>query len=111
VSEICDVAMQVRERSCTRSETSRLLETDQSLSPGVRVRMSAFGLARHPKYGDRQGLIVGRGSASSWRVKFDERKSIQTIHQDYLETVARSGAVSSMQADVQDISSCAEDHT
>jgi len=73
--------------------------------------MSAFGLARHPKYGDRQGLIVGRGSASSWRVKFDERKSIQTIHQDYLEKVERFGAVSSMQADVQDISSCAEDRT
>jgi hypothetical protein len=80
------------------SEMSTLLESRQSLAPGIRVRMSAFGLARHPKYGDRQGLIVGRGSASSWRVKFDERKSIQTIHQDYLETVEqRSGAAPSVQ--------------
>jgi hypothetical protein len=85
--EICDVAMQVRERSGMSSEMSALLESRRSLAPGIRVRMSAFGLARHPKYGDRQGLIVARGSASSWRVKFDERKSIQTIHQDYLETV------------------------
>jgi hypothetical protein len=38
-------------------------------------------------------------------VKFDERKSVQTIHQDYLETVERSGAVSSLQSGVQDISS------
>jgi len=105
MSEICDAAMQVRERSGMRSEASTPLESKQSLAPGVRVRMSAFGLARHPKYGGRQGLIVGRGSASSWRVKFDERKSIQTIHQDYLETAERSGAVSSDQSDVQDISS------
>jgi hypothetical protein len=103
--EICDAALQVRERSGMRSEASTPLESKQSLAPGVRVRMSAFGLARHPKYGGRQGLIVGRGSASSWRVKFDERKSIQTIHQDYLETAERSGAVSSDQSDVQDISS------
>jgi hypothetical protein len=79
------------------SEMSTLSESRQSLAPGIRVRMSAFGLARHPKYGDRQGLIVGRGSASSWRVKFDDRKSIQTIHQDYLETVELSGAAPSMQ--------------
>jgi hypothetical protein len=88
-----------------RSEASTSVESKQSLALGVRVRMSAFGLARHPKYGNRQGLIVGHGSASSWRVKFDERKSIQTIHRDYLETVGRSGAVSSVQSDVQDISS------
>jgi hypothetical protein len=103
VSEICDVAMQIGERSWMRSETSTLLETEQSLAPGVRVRMSTFGLARHPKYDDRQGLIVRRGSASSWRVEFDERKPIQTIHQDYLEPVERSGAVSSGQPEVQDI--------
>lgn len=81
------------QRNCMSSQTSTRLESRQSLAPGVRVRMSAFGLARHPKYGDRQGLIVARGSASSWRVKFDERRSIQTIHQDYLEKVGRSGAV------------------
>ena len=76
-----------------RSATNTLTEPKQSLAPGDRVRMSAQGRARHPKYGDRQGLLVGRGSyPSSWRVKFDERRSIQAIHQDYLEKVGRSGA-------------------
>lgn len=47
--------------------------------------MSPFGLERHPKYGDRQGTIVGRGSPNSWRIKFDERSTVQSIHTDYLE--------------------------
>ena len=71
--------------------TTQELET--SLPPlcrGARVRMSPLGRARHPKYGDREGLIVGQGSPSSWRVKFDDRKTIQAIHQDYLERVPRS---------------------
>jgi hypothetical protein len=77
---------------CMHAETGTPSEPKRSLALGVWVRMSAFGLARHPKYGDRQGLIVGRGSASSWRVKFDERRCIQTIHQDYLEKAVRSCA-------------------
>jgi hypothetical protein len=54
---------------------------------GARVRMSPLGRERHPRYGDRQGVIVGRGSPSSWRVKFDERVTVQAIHEDYLERV------------------------
>lgn len=61
---------------------------------GARVRMSRLGRERHPKYGDRQGVIVGRGSPSSWRVKFDERTTIQAIHRDYLELVAQPAATS-----------------
>jgi hypothetical protein len=61
---------------------------------GARVRMSLLGRERHPKYGDRQGVIVGRGSPSSWRVKFDERTTIQAIHRDYLELVAQPVAAS-----------------
>ncbi|MGM4917915.1 hypothetical protein [Tardiphaga sp. 813_E8_N1_3] len=61
---------------------------------GARVRMSLLGRERHPKYGDRQGVIVGHGSPSSWRVKFDERKTIQAIHRDYLELVAQPAAAS-----------------
>ncbi|MCG6203077.1 hypothetical protein LPW26_00375 [Rhodopseudomonas sp. HC1] len=61
------------------------------LCRGARVRMSPLGRSRHPKYGDREGLIVGQGSPSSWRVKFDDRKTIQAIHQDYLERVPRLG--------------------
>ena len=56
---------------------------------GARVRMSPLGRERHPKYGDREGVIVGSGSPSSWRVKFDERKTIQAIHRDYLELAAQ----------------------
>lgn len=55
------------------------------LCRGARVRMSPLGRKRHPSYGDRQGVIVGQGSPSSWRVKFDDRKVVQAIHQDYLE--------------------------
>ncbi len=55
---------------------------------GARVRMSRLGRERHPKYGDREGVIVGSGSPSSWRVKFDNRKTIQAIHRDYLELAA-----------------------
>jgi len=64
------------------------------LSPGARVRMSQLGRERHPKYGDREGLIVGRGSPSSWRVKFDDRKTVQAIHRDYLEPAAEPAAAS-----------------
>jgi hypothetical protein len=64
--------------------------TPQRLFPGARVRMSQLGLERHPKYGDREGVIVGRGSPSSWRVKFDARKTVEAIHQDYLELTTAS---------------------
>jgi hypothetical protein len=75
------------------SELNSPLQSKQSLASGDRVRMSARGQARHPKYGNRRGLIVGRGSSpSSWRVKFDERRCVRAIYQDYLEKVGRSGA-------------------
>ena len=56
------------------TETNTPMESAHSLALGDRVRMSAWGRTRHPKYGDRHGFIVGRGSPSSWRVKFDERQ-------------------------------------
>jgi hypothetical protein len=62
---------------------------------GARVRMSPLGRERHPKYGDREGVIVGSGSPSSWRVKFDDRKTIQAIHRDYLELAAPPAGASS----------------
>lgn len=68
----------------------------REIEPGDRVRMSAQGLARHPKYGDRQGLVVARGALpSSLRVKFDERKSIQALHRDYLERIDGAAAAPS----------------
>ncbi len=60
---------------------------------GARVRMSWLGRERHPKYGDRQGVIVGSRSPSSWRVKFDDRKTIQAIHRDYLEPAAQPAGI------------------
>ncbi len=65
-----------------------------SLFYGARVRMSRLGRERHPKYGDREGLIVGRGTPSSWRVKFDNRKTIQAIHRDYLELAVQPASAS-----------------
>jgi hypothetical protein len=79
-----------RESGGADSAANPPLQAKQSLARGDRVQMSALGRARHPKYGDRQGLIVGRGSPSSWRVKFDERSYVQAIHCEYLEKVERS---------------------
>lgn len=64
----------------------------EGLRLGARVQMSPLGRERHPKYGDREGLIVGRGSPSSWRVKFDERTTIQAIHKDYLQLAPKPAA-------------------
>jgi hypothetical protein len=98
-----DVADPGRESSSSRSQANIPLKAKQSLAHGDRVRMSALGRARHPRYGDLQGLIVGRGSPSSWRVKFDERKYVQAIHCDYLEKVGRSGAGLSGRSDIEEI--------
>lgn len=57
------------------------------LTYGDRVRMSPLGLERHPTYGKREGVIVGMGTPSSVRVKFDDRVTVQAIHRDYLERV------------------------
>jgi hypothetical protein len=81
-----------------------------SLFHGARVRMSQLGRDRHPKYGDREGVIVGSGSPSSWRVKFDDRKTIQAIHRDYLELAAQPvGAASQLapRRGPQDATTCA----
>ncbi|ABE38794.1 hypothetical protein RPD_1557 [Rhodopseudomonas palustris BisB5] len=58
-----------------------------SLNIGDRVRMSALGRERHPRYGDRQGVIVGIASPSILRVKFDATKTTVSIHRGYLEHV------------------------
>jgi hypothetical protein len=65
-------------------------DTKTPLALGDRVRMSELGLARHPKYASHQGVIVGKVSANGLRVKFDERKQVQTIHHSYLMKVVES---------------------
>jgi hypothetical protein len=89
-----DAAGLMSESEGADSAANPPLQAKLSLERGDRVQMSALGRARHPKYGDRQGLIVGRGSPSSWRVKFDERRYIQAIHCDYLEKVGDLAPVS-----------------
>ncbi|MDB5611852.1 MAG: hypothetical protein JWP25_8752 [Bradyrhizobium sp.] len=98
-----DGAELTRESGGASSGTDDPLEAKPSLAPGDRVRMSAWGRARHPRYGDRQGLIVGQGSPSSWRVKFDGRRRIQTIHRDYLEKAERSGTGLLGRSDIKEI--------
>jgi hypothetical protein len=102
-------AVEPRESIGTSSQTDTALETKPTLMPGDRVRISALGRARHPSYGDLQGVIVGRGSPSSRRVKFDERKCVQALHVAYLERVVRSGAGCSGPFDIRDFSKCAVD--
>lgn len=58
-----------------------------ALAIGDRVRMSALGQGRHPRYGDVEGVLIRKAAASAWRVKFDGRNALQTIHRDYLEKV------------------------
>jgi hypothetical protein len=67
---------------------SGMVESNSALALGDRVRMSERGLARHPKYASHEGVVVGKVSASGMRVKFDERKQLQTIHHSYLVKVA-----------------------
>jgi hypothetical protein len=70
--------------------SSNVVDSKPPLALGDRVRMSELGLARHPKYASHEGVVVGKVSASGLRVKFDERKQIQTIHHSYLTKVAES---------------------
>ena len=70
--------------------TRRKIIDDRELDPdwltyGDRVRMNALGLERHPKYGGREGVIVGMGTPNSVRIKFDDRVTVQAIYRDYLE--------------------------
>jgi hypothetical protein len=82
-----DAAGLVGESGSAESAAHSALQVKLSLARGDRVQMSALGRARHPSYGDIQGLVVGQGSPNSWRIKFDERKHVQAIHSDYLEKV------------------------
>jgi hypothetical protein len=104
-----DAAEPASESIGTGSGANTASETKPPLVPGDRVRISALGRARHPSYGDLQGVIVGRGSPSSRRVKFDQRKCIQALHVAYLERVARSAARCSGPSDIRNSSKCAAD--
>lgn len=58
---------------------------------GDRVRMNELGRSRHPRYDGRQAVVVRKAPASGWRVLFDGRNSLLTIHRDYLEKVEPAG--------------------
>ena len=70
--------------------SAKVIDSNAPLALGDRVRMSELGLARHPKYASHEGVVVGRVSANGLRVKFDERKQVQTIHHSYLMKVTES---------------------
>lgn len=70
--------------------SAKVINSNAPLALGDRVRMSELGLARHPKYASHEGVVVGRVSANGLRVKFDERKQVQTIHHSYLMKVTES---------------------
>jgi hypothetical protein len=75
-------------RAMSDESSQKVIESAPPLAPGDRVRMSELGLARHPKYASHEGVVVGKVSANGLRVKFDERKQLQTIHHSYLVKVA-----------------------
>jgi len=104
-----DLVESSRKSIGTRAEANSALETRPPLVLGDRVRISALGRARHPRYSDLQGVIVGRGSPSSWRIKFDQRKCVQALHQAYLEKVIQSGIRCSGPSDIEDFSRCVAD--
>lgn len=61
--------------------------TPPEFAAGDRVRMNALGRSRHPRYGERQAVVVRKVAANGWRVLFEGRTSLLTIHRDYLEKV------------------------
>ena len=70
-----------------RRTTADVPTPEQEFTTGDRVRMNELGRSRHPRYGERQAVVVRKAAASGWRVQFDDRNSLQTIHRDYLEKV------------------------
>jgi hypothetical protein len=59
-----DAVGPAREPRSVDSPANTLLQAKHSLARGDRVQMSELGLARHPNYGDIQGLIVGEAPPS-----------------------------------------------
>lgn len=74
-----------------RRTTAADAPVPREFAAGDRVRMNELGRSRHPRYGERQAVVVRRAAASGWRVQFDGRNSLQTIHRDYLEKVEPAG--------------------
>lgn len=79
-----ETEMNVRVRQVERGAIDGREFDPDWIVPGDRVRMSALGLQRHPKFSEREGLVVGMGSPNSLRVKFDGLVTAQAIYRDYL---------------------------
>jgi hypothetical protein len=55
---------------------------------GTRFEMSALGAAHNPRLAEKKGTIVGRSRLNgSIRVLFDGRKSLMSLHRDYIKQV------------------------
>jgi hypothetical protein len=61
----------------------------------TRVRMSALGAARCPKFAGREGVVIGSGRyRSTVRIMFDGFKSPTSLHSSYIEPVVEEEGVS-----------------
>lgn len=81
------------------------LSEGQSLAVGDRVRMSSRGRARHPKYGDREGFIVSKGSPSSWPSNStnvnQSRASIATILRKWIAQIIRGKRIVGLEISIK----------
>jgi hypothetical protein len=67
-------------------------DVDRSTTPpvviGARFRMSVLGAAHNPRLAKKEGTIVGTSRLySSVRVLFDGRKSLVSLHRDYIKQI------------------------
>ena len=58
---------------------------DSDLKPGLRIRLSALGIARSPRMKARTGVIVGHPHGRGVRVILDGSKTRITLHESYIE--------------------------
>jgi hypothetical protein len=79
----------VRERGSTMIHILTNRNVDRSTTPpvaiGARFRMSVLGAAHNPRLVKKEGTIVGTSRHnSSVRVLFDGRKTLMSLHRDYV---------------------------
>jgi hypothetical protein len=78
-----------------RSAAMKGISGDTDLRIGSRFRLSALGIKRCRKLGDRTGVIVGFGqTGSSVRAIFEGRRRPVTLHQSYVEPDSEHSAFS-----------------
>jgi hypothetical protein len=69
---------------------------DTDLKPGLRIRLSALGVARSPRMRVHTGVIVGEPLGRGVRILLDGSKTPITLHKSYIEP--HTGAATSANA-------------